>query len=198
VSAEPIDVQVAPEAAPKAFLEVRNLRVHFPTEDGLVKSVDDLSFSLERGRRLVSDQHLGSGRQSHRDHHALAHAAGELVRVVRQPPVAEAHQVEQLGGALGGGTARGVAALGQDFAELVADRVDRIERAHGALRHIGDVAPARPSRCRLVHRLAFEYDAPAGQLSVLGQHAHDGAHRRGLAAARFAHQADDPSLGDSE
>ena len=34
------------------FLEVLDLRVHFPTDDGLVKSVDGLSFSVERGRTL--------------------------------------------------------------------------------------------------------------------------------------------------
>jgi ABC-type microcin C transport system duplicated ATPase subunit YejF len=33
-----------------AFLSVRDLRVHFPTDDGLVKSVDGLSFDLERGK----------------------------------------------------------------------------------------------------------------------------------------------------
>ena len=36
---------------------------------------------VERGRRLVGDQQARRARQRHRDHHALAHAAGELVRV---------------------------------------------------------------------------------------------------------------------
>ncbi|MFB7511281.1 ABC transporter ATP-binding protein, partial [Streptomyces broussonetiae] len=34
---------------PSSFLEVRDLKVHFPTDDGLVKSVDGLSFQLEKG-----------------------------------------------------------------------------------------------------------------------------------------------------
>jgi len=34
------------------FLEVVDLKVHFPTDDGLVKSVDGLSFALDRGRTL--------------------------------------------------------------------------------------------------------------------------------------------------
>lgn len=40
--------------APSAFLEVRDLKVHFPTDDGLVKSVDGLSFQLEKGKTLGS------------------------------------------------------------------------------------------------------------------------------------------------
>ena len=37
---------------------------------------------VERRRRLVGDQEVGIVDQRHRDHHALAHAARELVRVV--------------------------------------------------------------------------------------------------------------------
>jgi peptide/nickel transport system ATP-binding protein len=51
-----------PGPAHDVMLDVVDLRIHFPTDDGLVKAVDGVSFSLQRGRTLGIVGESGSGK----------------------------------------------------------------------------------------------------------------------------------------
>ncbi len=46
----------------QAYLDVRDLKVHFPTDDGLVKAVDGLTFRLDRGQTIGIVGESGSGK----------------------------------------------------------------------------------------------------------------------------------------
>jgi peptide/nickel transport system ATP-binding protein len=51
-------------AAPEPFLDVRDLRVHFSTGDGLVRAIDGLTFQLRRGRTLGIVGESGAGKSA--------------------------------------------------------------------------------------------------------------------------------------
>ena len=58
-----VDGQLRRRRRDDAFLTVRDLRIHFPTDDGLVKSVDGLSLRrCERGQTLGIVGESGSGK----------------------------------------------------------------------------------------------------------------------------------------
>src|SRR3978361_450410 len=45
-----------------AMLEIKDLRVHFSTDDGLVKAVDGVSYTVDRGQTLGIVGESGSGK----------------------------------------------------------------------------------------------------------------------------------------
>src|SRR5215475_11672826 len=62
IPTQSLQVGAATGTPSRHFLEVRDLRIHFPTDDGLVKAVDPLSFTLERGKTLGIVGESGSGK----------------------------------------------------------------------------------------------------------------------------------------
>jgi peptide/nickel transport system ATP-binding protein len=54
--------QDSPPTSGNPFLEIKDLKVHFPTDDGLVRAVNGLSFTLERGKTLGIVGESGSGK----------------------------------------------------------------------------------------------------------------------------------------
>ena len=108
--------------------------------------VEDLRLDghVERGGRLVGDQHLGVARQRHGDHHALAHAARKLMRIgVRAPlRLRDVHAAQHLDRPVHRLAAATALVQRDRLADLPADGEQRIERGHRLLKDHRDVVAA--------------------------------------------------------
>ena len=161
-----------------------------------------LDGDIERGRRLVGDDQLRIAGEPDGDHHALAHAAGEVMRILLEPALAvgDADQPQQLERALARLRLAHLEMDEQRLHDLLPDRQDRIERGHRLLEDHGDVAPAHRAHVvvgELEQVATLEQDAAGGDAGrVPGQQPHDGERGHRLAAAGFADDGHDLAAVD--
>jgi hypothetical protein len=132
----------------------------------LLQQLEDLRLhgDIERRGRLIGDEELRLIGERHGDHHALALPAGELVRIGVKPLgcVADADQLQQFQRAAAGGLATQALVQAKDLADLLFDRVQRVQRGHRLLEHHGDVIAAHLPEFVLAcaeHVLAHEHHA---------------------------------------
>ena len=136
-------------------VEVMGDEQHRHAELGLqvFQEFEDLRLhgDVERGRRLIGDQKIGTIGERHGDHHPLALAAGELVRIGAKPlrRIDDADLGQKLDDPRWR-DGRAPMVKRDDLADLPLDRVERIERRHRLLKHHGDGVAAH--RAQFVDR----------------------------------------------
>ena len=162
---------------------------------------------IERGRRLVGDDEVGPADRGKRDGGALAHAAGQLVRIGRQHRGIELHPRQMGDDRAASNCSSGCrrCAARRNRRKLCREPPQRIEHVHRALHDVGEVPPADPRHLRrrravqpAVARQEREIDAAADDLQRRLDDAGDGLDQRGLAGARFAGEAVDLAAPDVE
>ena len=155
-----------------------------------------LDGDVERGGRLVRDQQLGTAGECHGDQHALAHAAGQLVRVFAEQfgrPI-QMHGVEHGKRVLAPRLAVADMQAREVFIDLVSDGQHRIEPRQRLLRHKGDLTSeqfaARVERHS--HQvLTIEHQFAAGDRKSRRHELRDRPPDHRLAGAGFADQPKD-------
>src|SRR5262249_50092808 len=103
-----------------------------------------LDGDVECGGRLIRDQELGAAGQRNRDHYALAHAAGQLVRVLARAPtrLRDADKAEHFHPTLLHLLAVKSLMQPQRLGDLAPDGEDWIEACHRLLEDHADVVAA--------------------------------------------------------
>ena len=172
----------------------------------ILQQRDDLRLhgDVERGGRLVGDQEIGLVGERHGDHHALALAAGKLMRITVEPAfrIADADLSEHLDDARARRLAGEAAVQQQNLADLLLDRMQRIERGHRLLEDDGDVVAAHAPHVafgKLYQVAALVEDAARGMVGGgIGEELEDRERGHRFAGAGFADQGRALALDDVE
>ena len=169
------------------------------------EQVEDLRLDgdVEGGGRLVRDDEVGLAHEGHRDHHPLAEAAGELVRVLPQPPLRprDPDLLQQPHRPVTGRRRACPPVPPLRFDELVADGVGGVQRRHRLLEdHAHPVSPdvGHLSLREPEEILAVEREPPRASLRARGQEVHERERGQRLAATRFADDGEGAAPLDPE
>ena len=162
-----------------------------------------LDGNVQRGGGLVADDQLRVADHGDGNHHALFHAAGELMGVVVDAllGIRDAQLAEHLQNLHTGFLLLHAGVLDQALSHLVTHLVNRVQAGHGVLEHHGHVRAAQGAHLRAVGVLDL-FQMILGHLAVpqgvvldvvrldpgiLAQETHDGVHGHALAAAGLTH-----------
>ena len=158
-----------------------------------------LDGDVERGGRLVGDDERRVHDERHRDHHALAHAAGELVRILARA-LRRARGCRRARASRPRAPTRRACDMprvhARDLGDLVADGEDRVERGHRLLEDHRDAVAADRAACSRSSSVE-QVACPRTRCALPGSMRPGGRMRRRsesavtrLAAARLADEAD--------
>jgi hypothetical protein len=165
------------------------------------EEIEDLRLNghIERGGGFVRDEKPGFAGQRHGDHHALRHAAGQLVGKGFEPAfrVGDADEVEKLDRpALPPGAVEVEVGL-ERLLDLEADREAGVERGHRFLedhRHVAADDLAALFRGHAAQVAAVKAHLVRRDGCGPGQEAHGSKHGDGFAGAGFTHDGENVAL----
>src|SRR3984893_1691012 len=171
----------------------------------LLQERDDLRLDrhVERRGRLVGDDQLRVAGERKGDHHALAHAAGEMVRIMvealgRRGNADFGQELDRPRARL---ARRQRAMRGDGLDQLAADAVERVEAGERVLEDGADALAADPAqrlRRQVIDALAGEQDAAGGDAAGRVDQADDGGAGDRLAGAGLADDSEPLARADLE
>ena len=109
-----------------------------------------LNRHVQRRRRLVGNQHRRTAGERHGNHHALAHAAGKLMRVATQNGLRlrNAHQLQHPSGLAERFIAAQPLMQADGLGDLFPDRENRVQGGHRLLEDHRNIRPAHALHLR--------------------------------------------------